>query len=148
MRSFLFFLVFFIGSNINAQDRIKFDYDSAGNQKKRTICLNCSARNNDQFKDVSELKDEDFLSLSDEKMISYYPNPVKEELYLKWKLTNDKKVSKIELYTFSGQLINSYKGLEAVSSKEIYFSNLAVGSYLINMTYTDGEQKSITIIKK
>ncbi len=128
-------------------NRIRFNYDSAGNQTRRYICL-CAERQSSEVKQTEDLKDSDLQKLSSEDLFSFYPNPVQEKLFLKWELIDDKKVSKIDLYAFSGQLINSYKGLEAVSSKEIYFSNLAVGSYLINVIYTDGEQKSITIIKK
>lgn len=128
-------------------NRIRFDYDSAGNQTRRYICL-CAERQSSEVKETEDLKEEDLQKLNEEDLISFYPNPVQEKLFLKWELSNDKKVSKIELFTFSGQLISSYNDLGEQNYKEIYFSNFAAGTYLINMTYSDGEQKTITIIKK
>lgn len=130
-------------------NRISFDYDTAGNQSRRYICL-CTEKQSSEVavKEVEQLNEDNLQKLNEEDLISFYPNPLQEKLFLKWELINNKKVTQIELYTFSGQLINSYNDLETVNSKEIYFSNLAVGMYLINMVYTDGEQKSITIIKK
>ncbi|WP_430399831.1 T9SS type A sorting domain-containing protein [Flavobacterium sp.] len=132
-----------------SQDRIKFDYDTAGNQIVRKLCLGCleSKTSEEEIKAVTDLKEEDLLKFSSNDVISYYPNPVKEELYLKWELINENKVSKIEIYSINGQLVKSIKSLENENSSVIPFQEYPVGTYSILLFYTNNEQKSITIIK-
>lgn len=145
---FLFTILVSIGSY--AQDRIKFDYDTAGNQIVRRLCLDCSEFkiSDEEIKDVTELKEGDLLKFSPNDVISYYPNPVKEELYLKWELVNENKVASIEVYSMSGQQINAYPNLEKENTKNIPFQEYPQGTYLVLLSYTNGEQKSITILKK
>lgn len=152
MKKLLGLLLFCFGINGMAQnsDRVIFEYDSAGNQIIRRFCINCSTfRNtNDSIKDFSELKEEDLLKFSPTDKISYYPNPVSEELYLKWELINDVKVSRIDVYNINGQLIKSFLNLTNENNKTISFQELSVGTYSVLMTYSNSEQKPITIIKK
>lgn len=149
MKKIIFYLslVLFSIIEIKAQNRIKFDYDTAGNQIVRRVCLNCNEfRTSD--KEITKLKDEDLLKFSENDVISYYPNPVSEELYLKWELINNNKVSNIEIFSMNGQLIKSLNNLSKENSKTISFEEYTSGTYLILMLYTNGEKKSITIIKK
>jgi outer membrane protein len=93
-------------------------------------------------------KEEDLLKFSPEDVISYYPNPVREELYLKWELVNENKVSSIEVFTINGQRVNVYSNLEKENTKNIPFQEYPQGTYLVLLSYTNGDQKSITILKK
>ena len=102
MKQLLFLFTLFTIS-VNAQ-RIQFNYDTAGNQTRRFICLSCPARVADSIpKEIAELKEEDLLKFSPEDVISYYPNPVREELYLKWELVNENKVSSIEVFSINSK---------------------------------------------
>ena len=151
MKPLVFFLFALFTISVNAQpgQRIKFDYDTAGNQTRRFICLSCSARVADSIpKEITELKEEDLLKFSSEDVISYYPNPVREELYLKWDLTNENKVSSIEVFSINGQRVNVYSNLEKENSKNIPFQEYPQGTYLVLLNYANGEKKSITILKK
>lgn len=85
---------------------------------------------------------------SPEDIISYYPNPVREELYLKWDLSNENKVSSIEVYSINGQRVNEYHNLDKENTKNIPFQEYSQGTYLVHLNYTNGEQKSITILKQ
>ncbi|WP_445455730.1 T9SS type A sorting domain-containing protein [Flavobacterium sp. HNIBRBA15423] len=152
MKHLLIFIVFIVTSSISAQvDRILFNYDSAGNQIKRELCINCSSSlirtSQEEIKEIVDLKEEDLLKFESEDLISYYPNPVKEELFLKWELINN-NVSKIEIYSLSGQLIKFLPNLEKENSKIISFQEYPSGTYSVLLSYTNGEQKSITIIKQ
>jgi hypothetical protein len=133
-----------------SQDRIKFDYDTAGNQIVRRICLGClqSKISDEEIKDVTELKEEDLLNFFPNDVISYYPNPVKEELYLKWQLVNENKVVSIDVYSKSGQLLKSMQKLEGYNSSIVNFNEYSTGTYFIILQYKNGDKKSITIIKK
>ena len=149
MKQLLFlFTLFTISVNALAQ-RIQFNYDTAGNQTRRFICLSCPARVADSIpKEITELKEEDLLKFSPEDVISYYPNPVREELYLKWDLTNENKVSSIEVFSINGQRVNVYSNLEKENSKNIPFQEYPQGTYLVLLNYANGEEKSITILKQ
>jgi hypothetical protein len=145
----LLFLGFCLTST--AQDKIIFGYDDAGNQIKRELCLstNCNGSN---YKtkppvEIAALKEEDLQKFSPEDFISYYPNPVKEELYLKWELAEDKVVATIYLYALNGQVLKTYHNLEKTSNLNIPFFNYPEGTYLVVLVYNDGEQKTIKIVK-
>lgn len=141
------FLVFLLHLSCLAQDRIKFDYDSAGNQVRRYVCFDCQDRT-EPPKEIANLLEEDLLKFSPSDVISYYPNPVKEELYLKWELINENKVSSIDIYSINGQLVKTYKSLNTNNSKNIPFQEHPAGTYLVLLNYTSGEHKSITILKQ
>ncbi len=146
---FLFFFALTITSSAQTGQRIKFEYDAAGNQTRRFICLNCLARIADSApKEIVALKEEDLLKFSPNDVISYYPNPVREELYLKWELINENKVSSIDVFSINGQRINSYANLEKENAKNIPFQEYPQNTYLVVLNYTSGEQKSITILKQ
>lgn len=134
----------------NAQDRITFTYDNAGNQIQRSLCLQCTTSKtaNVKPKEIIALKEEDLQKFFPEDVISYYPNPVKEELYLKWELIQGNLVTSIQVFGLSGQLLKSYSGLEKNNTQNIPFQTYASGTYLIVLSYTNGEQKNIKIIKQ
>ena len=129
--------------------KIRFEYDDAGNQIQRTWCPNCRVSNNVQevYKEVSELEEGDLQKFFPEDVISYYPNPVEEELFLKWDLVNENKVTKIDVFNLNGQIIKSYDKLENENSKVVNFLEYPKGVYFLNLYYTSGDQKTIKIIK-
>ncbi|MFV8342564.1 T9SS type A sorting domain-containing protein [Flavobacterium sp. XS2P39] len=136
--------------NAQAQDRIIFTYDNAGNQIQRSLCLNCTTSKTTSVKpkEIVALKEEDLQKFFPEDVISYYPNPVKEELYLKWELMGDDLVTSIQVYGLSGQLLKSYSGLEKNNTQNIPFQGYPSGVYAVILFYKNGEQKTIKIIKK
>lgn len=135
-------LLFFIFSLFSsAQDKILFSYDKAGNQTFREIYINGLATSTS--KSIKELKKEDLLEID---QISYYPNPVIEELFLSWKLTPEKTVQKIEVFEISGKSLQTY----FPKSKQISigFSSYPSGIYFVILNYNNGEAKTIKIVKK
>lgn len=150
MKNLLFLL--FLGFTFisNAQDKIKFSYDAlTGNQINRTLCINCSsAKPSKNTEEIEAIKEEDLLKFSPTDVISYYPNPVKEELYLKWDLINENFVTSVQVTGINGQSLMSYKSKKEVNSQNIPFQNLPTGVYIVSLTYNNGEQKTIKIIKQ
>lgn len=136
----------------NAQQKITFNYDSAGNQILRELCLsNCnplakSAK--EEVKEIEALVEEDLLKFSQEDVISYYPNPVKEELYIRWELKDDNYVSSIQIFNIGGQLLRSYEPTARNDSQNIAFQEYPTGIYAVMLYYSNGDQKSIKIIKQ
>jgi Secretion system C-terminal sorting domain len=147
----LILLIFTICSfNTFAQygNRIKFSYDSAGNQFQRALCLNCATTRTAPPKEFKKLEPEDLKKFNSEDLISYYPNPVQQELYLKWELVNDNKVTAIQVFSVTGILLKTFPSLESANDQIINFQEYPTGNYFLEMMYTNGEQKSIQIIKK
>jgi hypothetical protein len=145
------FLFLFSLTIYSQQQKILFQYDKAGNQIVRSLCINCpstTGKTNEAIVKAEEIKEEDLQKFSPEDVISYYPNPVKELLFLKWELTNDNKVTEIQLHSLNGQLLKTISKLESVDTQTIHFQSYPSGVYFLLLVYTDGEQKSIKIIKE
>ena len=149
MRKLLLVVLGFSSFAHAQNDKITFSYDAAGNQIKRELCLSCPTGKsvNTSPKEIEALKEEDLQKFSPEDVISYYPNPVKEELYLKWELSEQKTVATIYLFNTSGKLLQTYKGLDHLSNYTIPFLSYPQGVYLLSLVYNDGEQKTIKIVK-
>lgn len=150
MNKLLLFAILLFCFSMNGQNKIRFEYDQAGNQVIRYWCPSCSAKsaNNQDIKEIAALEDTDLQKFHPEDEFSYYPNPVMEELFLKWPLREDKKVKNISVYNISGQLVKQYANLEKEQTQNIPFSNFPVATYILVLEYTNGEQKSINILKK
>jgi len=144
----LFFCVPFF---INAQ-KLTFNYDISGNQSIRELCLvNCTNTNksaNQILKDVDTLADDDLQKFSPEDVISYYPNPVKEELYLKWQIFDQKYVSAIQIYNINGQILDSYVNIKTINNQNLSFNRYPTGVYIVILIYSNGDQETIKIIKQ
>jgi len=135
----------------NAQQKIAFTYDAAGNQIRRELCLSgCDplAKPEKEIKEIEALVDEDLLKFSKQDRISYYPNPVREELYLKWELTNDTAVSSIEVINMNGQILKKMSNLQQLTTQNLAFVEYPSGIYLVVLNYSNGKQETIKIIKQ
>jgi len=151
MKKLIALLLFGFCTFANAQQKITFSYDSAGNQIVRSLCLSgCSptGKSTEEVKEIAAVTDDDLLKFAKEDVISYYPNPVKEQLYLKWELINDNKVSSITVYSFSGQVLQTFSRTESTDNQVISFGDYPRGVYLVVLNYKDGDQKTIKIIKQ
>jgi len=132
----------------NAQTKIKFSYDTAGNQTSRILCPNCPPETGKQIKEIEALTDEDLEKFSEEDVISYYPNPVKEELYLKWELTDDNYVTSIQIFSMTGQVLTTYQATKKNNTQNILFQSYPSGVYVVLLNYKSGDPKTIKIIKQ
>lgn len=149
MKKYLLLLFLGFALSAKAQDKIIFDYDAAGNQINRELCIKCTKAGykTTSPKEVVTLKEEDLQKFFPEDVISYYPNPVKEELFLKWELTQGKTVNTIYVYDINGRAIRTFNGIEKTDALNIPFFDYPAGTYLIVLGYNDGEQKTIKIVK-
>ncbi len=139
----LLLLLLFATTVSNAQKRILFDYDSTGNQKERVICPSCGARISNE-----NPTEKDFIKNEISSTIDYYPNPVKEELYLKWTNKLDANIESIELSSISGQLLKKSTEMNDKKDTSISFSEYPQGMYVLVFVYTNGERESIKIVKQ
>lgn len=151
MKKIITLILFGITIFSNAQQKITFNYDSAGNQILRQLCLSgCDllGKPEKEVKEIETLVDEDLLKFSQEDVISYYPNPVKEELYIKWELKDDNYVNSIQVFNLTGQLLRTYQPTVRNDSQNIAFQDYPTGIYAVMLYYSNGDQKSIKIIKR
>ncbi|MBB4799965.1 hypothetical protein HNP37_000004 [Flavobacterium nitrogenifigens] len=150
MKNFLLILFFGAFFTSQAQYKLKFSYDPlTGNQVVRELCLGCQSTGKPakEVKEIEALTEDDLLKFSPEDIISYYPNPVKEELFLKWEVTDQNSVNSIQIYNIGGQVLNNYSGTKT-NSINIPFQNYGSGVYLVQLNYDKGNSKTIKIIKK
>lgn len=151
MKKITTLILFAIGIFSQAQQKITFNYDAAGNQILRELCLSGCSQSAKQVKDSKEIEaltDDDLLKFSPEDVISYYPNPVKEELYIKWELTEGNSITSIQIFSLTGQLLRSYNPNLRNTSQNIPFQEYPRGVYAVLLYYKNGDQKSIKIIKQ
>ena len=132
--------------SLGQNQKIRFDYDVAGNQITREFCLNCLSKT--ESKDPEQLEESDLAKFVPEDNFSYYPNPVKEELYLKWDNSTETKISSIKLFSLNGSLLKSYDNQENLMNQNVHFGNYPSGIYFIVLGYNTGDEKSIKIIKQ
>jgi hypothetical protein len=150
MKHYVLVVMILFSIVIQAQQKITFTYDSAGNQTKRELCLKCTAKkaNATPPKEIAAVTEKDLEKFFPEDVLSYYPNPVREELYLKWELSNENYVKALQVYNFNGQVLKSYSLSERDNTQTIPFQDYPAGVYLIVLEYNNGDQKTIKIIKK
>jgi hypothetical protein len=148
MNKFYIVALILFFSTLKAQTKLTFSYDVAGNQISRILCINCTSKSVKEVKEIEAVTEDDLLQFSEKDVISYYPNPVKEELYLQWQLINDNYVTEIHLYSVTGQILRTYQQSLQNNSLTIPFQNYPSGIYLVLLSYKDGGEKSIKIIKQ
>ncbi len=127
--------------NANAQtNKLLFSYDTAGNQIARTLCVNCPANLGRPGKTKEVQKAPEIETVVIDK-ITFYPNPVAEELYIKWELIDNKTVENITVYNLSGALMQSYNDLKTETLKVLPFGIYPSGMYIVSLTYSDGSRR-------
>lgn len=148
MKKELLFVILLFSLATNAQQKLTFSYDDAGNQIIRELCLSCTSKPAKEIKEIEALVEEDMLKFSEGDAISYYPNPVKEELYLTWQQTEVSHITSIQIFSITGQLFKQYLTNSKTNNQNIPFQSYPSGVYAILLNYSNGEEKSIKIIKQ
>jgi hypothetical protein len=148
MKYYITLLVLGFSLLSKAQTKIKFSYDDAGNQISRILCINCTSKSVKEVKEIKAIVEDDLEKFSKEDVISYYPNPVKEELYLQWELAQDNYVKFVQVYSMTGQVLRNYQTNETTKNLIISFQNFPSGVYIVLLSYKAGEDKSIKIVKQ
>ncbi len=143
-KKFIIIFIFVVGFSFAQVKRIQFSYDITGNQTQRVICPNCPAKNTNYLNEQT-LLDKDLIQ---ENNILYYPNPVREELYLKWKTIDNNDVISIEIYSMTGQQLKKIVDVKNEEINTINFSEYPSGYYNLMLVYSNGDKKDLKIVKK
>ncbi|MGE8340707.1 MAG: T9SS type A sorting domain-containing protein [Flavobacterium sp.] len=131
-----------------AQTKLNFSYDQAGNQITRILCINCLAKSAKEIVEPEAITENDLEKFYPEDVVSYYPNPVREELYLHWELAHDNYVTAVHVYSMTGQVLRTFQISITANNLSIPFQQYPTGVYLVLLSYKNGGEKSIKIIKK
>ncbi|MFH7016000.1 T9SS type A sorting domain-containing protein [Flavobacterium sp. FlaQc-47] len=148
MRIMLLFFIMLFCCTAQAQTKITFGYDAAGNQTGRILCINCLSKPAKEVKEIEAVTSTDPDQFFEEDQISYYPNPVKEELYLQWNLKESNYVTSVYVYSVTGQILRIYTINEQLRNLNIPFQSYSAGVYIVLLSYKNGGEKSIKIIKQ
>jgi len=143
----IFILIFlFSGFQCTAQERVTFTYDTAGNQTRREIiCITCTDPGG-RYTANTAIPD-NFKQSNEYEEISYYPNPVLEQLYIKWLSNELSYPTSLEVYSMSGQIVKSKSIIRESTDVTIEFQNLAQGFYSVVLLYNNGESKILKVVK-
>lgn len=134
-------------SFIYSQKSYTFSYDTAGNQTegKRFIYIANTFEPGGEFKNGNISNEIPFVL---EENLTYYPNPVRDILYLKWTNIDSENIRSFALFSMTGALLKKYEGLEQTTEHNISFSEYPSGTYIVTIGYSSGEERSIKIIKQ
>jgi hypothetical protein len=130
----------------NALNAIKFTYDEAGNQIRRNFIYLARIKNQNDTTPKNSVKQ---LYKSEEyEDISYYPNPVRSELYLQWKNRAEEKLVSINVYDLNGRLVKLLPDLNDSENTTINFESYPAGVYELLLHYNSGEKKTLKVVKQ
>ena len=92
------------------------------------------------------------LSIDDNKFkknLSIYPNPVKDELFIKVSPQLSSKIESLKIYTIEGKLVESRNNLKATNGEiEVNISGLRSSLYFMTITSEDAQQATFKILVK
>lgn len=145
---YLFLLFFSI--TFHAQEiTLSLDYDASGNRKIHTL----------PETDPDTLFPEENTGVPPDELekpeifnpqiasVRFSPNPAPKEVEIQWSLLDDKTVTRLSLYSNSGQLLQSYTVFDSPQQKTIPVNNLTTGLYYIVLTYNDATRSSLKMYK-
>ncbi|GAB2972599.1 hypothetical protein GCM10027049_03060 [Mucilaginibacter puniceus] len=148
-------IIFCLITKAQAQNpELSFDYDAAGNQTTRTwICVNCTTPFVSAPFFAKQLGTVVFqgsttVNTSEERKLIAYPNPLVETLNLKWQ--NPKyPIKSVDISTINGTRVYSqtYTTVEEQNQVSVPFSKQIPGMYLVRVTYSDGKQEVVRVVK-
>jgi Secretion system C-terminal sorting domain len=154
MKPFLLQLLLFFTVFLTAQtttNKLLFSYDTAGNQIQRSLCVSCPAGLGRPGTPVGEgqtSKTPETVEVVVLDKVTFYPNPVLEELHIKWELIEGKSVASISVYNFNGALLQTLTDLKNETNTIVPFASYPNGTYIVSVVYSDGDSKNMNIVKK
>lgn len=131
-------LFVFMGAHINAQQKISYTYDNAGNRIEKLIVLTKSS--------TSDVKIESFTEKINERTVEISPSPSGGEITVKISSINGMENGSIQVYSFpNGYLVHKIKITS--TTEELDINNQSSGIYILNINI-DGIISTWKILKK
>lgn len=128
-------------------NKVVFEYDIAGNQIYRGIVIELRPTIQSIMSVGDGPQTEPEIFGYDESKLKYYPNPVKNVLFVEWDRMH-KEVQSISLYTSNHQVIKQILNLSFENQTQVHFDQLPKGTYFMVIFYQDGTKENVTIIKR
>ena len=144
----LFALLFSSLCFCQPEGKIRFNYDEAGNQTSRFYILISNRTSSAINATAKKINDIDLYTSDISEKIKYFPNPVKEELFVQWTNDAEKSVEKVILYNSAGQQLQAFKMTFSENTSTISFKDLPSGFFSVELFYTNGELKNLKVIKQ
>lgn len=151
-RPLTLFALFSLFSYAAHAQKVTFNYDPAGNQQTRAyICVNCRPMAATK-PEVTEIKLEspkggDTTKIARRKIIAS-PNPLVETLNLDWETEEGITVKNVKVYTIQGNRVHEVNPSPSQKSTSMQFQHLPVGTYILDITFSDRRKETVKIIKK
>jgi hypothetical protein len=136
----LFVGAFWFHAFSNAQNKVSFGYDAAGNRINRTIVVQAQLRSAEEDEEEPTVYSETLSEL----LIKIYPNPTTGLIRIEIQNLPAGETADITLYQLSGKLIASKR---ASGSTEIDITGQPTGTYVMKIV-AGKEQTEWKIIKK
>lgn len=134
-----------LGSYFSAQTVI-FEYDEAGNQVLRGLCVGCKSSN-----EASILAEPQSQTISEEvaNSIKVAPVPVKTNLTILWDIKVKDYIKRIELVTYNDVRVLSFFDVKNTSNNSCIFNmeSYPYGVYYLKFYLSDGTIYTRTITK-
>jgi hypothetical protein len=151
--AFAIFILLLAGNSDSKAQELQFQYDAAGNQIVRQwVCINCTpfpvafaSKEPDESGLPEVIKPESAI-----RKIVAYPNPLNEVLNLKWSYSSKYYVTQVQVFSPTGLVVFKQQFSKSNSPDEqtsIPFQRQTPGTYLVNITYSDGKQVVVTAVK-
>lgn len=146
-------LTSFVSQAQSEEYKIKFSYDSAGNQILRDrVCVNCtSSKSTVTKKELIEEIAEEEINVDEienkESLITAYPNPVTDLLHVSW-IESQNAVVQLSVFRVDGRMLNIQNVNSLYGELNLDFSRYPSGIYLLLVTYQDNYVETIKVVKK
>ena len=131
------------------EERLQLQYDAAGNQiVSRLVCINCPEDPGVGGGEAPVDNTPIILSEKTLNQLTYFPNPVSQELTLLWKNNPHRRITSVSVYTLGGKCVHYASPLNLQESLILPFSALASGVYEVVALTSDGKTEAFKILKK
>ncbi|MFZ2283933.1 MAG: T9SS type A sorting domain-containing protein [Lutibacter sp.] len=151
------FLFFFILFQINAQSKLIFSFDTAGNQNQRFYCEGepCSppvpaAKSTETIKEIAEIENLNAIENQDliaDSKLNIYPNPTRERVFITFQNSSDNSIKQLNVFNAYSSLVKIVAIAKNYNQLVFDLSGQASGLYLFVLVKEDGSTITEKVIK-
>ncbi len=145
----LTFFAFILTTGLLAQQKLKFTYDTAGNQILRDrVCATCLKAVLPQEIDslIAEAPAEDLNNVANFDIVAY-PNPVTNLLFVDWIPDPDLEPLSVQLFSLDSRQLASYTIRRGQTEQEVNFEAFPAGLYILSVSFKNGTSRSFKVIR-
>ncbi len=154
----LLLLLLFFSISSFSQQKLVFNYDTAGNQILRErLCINCTQVKSQDIETKDSLSlaqkpkvitNEELAAEENDLRINAYPNPVTDVLQVQWLEHPIMEPQQILLYSRDNRYLQKITLSKNQNIQDIIFNRYPTGTYILVVVFENGQRRSFQIIKK